>query len=87
MKEAMGWEAKAQYKGKPLVGDLRVHIDMYVPDRKRRDLDNIKGVLDALTGILWEDDSQIVDCRTIKVLSPDDPRFEIGVELFDCNRI
>lgn len=33
----------------------------YLPDRRRRDVDNLAGaVMDALNGVLWRDDSQIV---------------------------
>lgn len=33
----------------------------YLPDRRRRDVDNLAGaVMDALNGVLWKDDSQIV---------------------------
>lgn len=49
------------------VGTARVAVDIEVrmPDKRRRDLDNLpKAVLDALTHSgLWEDDSQIDDLR------------------------
>ena len=40
---------------------LAVHIAAYVPDRRRRDLDNVlKAALDALTKSgVWNDDEQI----------------------------
>ena len=46
----------------PLVGDLAVHVDVYPPDRRRRDLDNcLKSLLDAMEhGGAYADDSQIV---------------------------
>ena len=46
---------------KPLAGNLSVMIDMYPPDRRRRDVDNIqKALLDALMhGGAYHDDSQI----------------------------
>ncbi len=49
---------KAIYK---LKDRLKVTIELYPPDRRRRDLDNFnKGVLDALTHAeVWEDDSLI----------------------------
>ena len=45
----------------PLAGSLTVWIDVYPPDRRRRDLDNIiKSLLDALEhGDAYHDDSQI----------------------------
>jgi crossover junction endodeoxyribonuclease RusA len=45
-----------------LKGPLRIEIEVYPPDRRRRDIDNVqKALLDALQhGGLYEDDSQIV---------------------------
>lgn len=47
---------------RPLEGAISVEIDVYPPDRRRRDLDNLqKGLLDALEhGGAYRDDSQIV---------------------------
>ncbi len=46
-------------------GPLRVVIEAFPPDRRKRDLDNIlKSLLDSLTHAgVWEDDSQIDDLR------------------------
>lgn len=39
---------------------LMVQIRLFMPDKRRRDIDNyFKLLLDSLTGIVWEDDSQI----------------------------
>lgn len=44
----------------PLLGPVRVTLDAWRP-RRRGDLDNvIKAALDALNGILWHDDAQVV---------------------------
>lgn len=50
---------------RPLTGLLRVEIEIYPPDRRRRDIDNLqKGLLDALEhGGAYRDDSQIEDLR------------------------
>ena len=47
---------------------LKVEIEAFYPDRRRRDLDNIlKSLLDSLTHAgVWVDDSQIVDLRIRK---------------------
>lgn len=56
------WEAKSQWKGVPLQGDVAVRIAFYFKTRRKRDLDNQnKLVLDALTGIVYADDSQVAD--------------------------
>ena len=51
----------AALRVQPLAGSLTVWIDVYPPDRRRRDLDNIiKSLLDALEhGNAYHDDSQI----------------------------
>ncbi len=53
---------------KPQMGPLAVRIDIYPPDDRRRDCDNVqKSVLDALqhAGAFW-DDSQIVWLLSVK---------------------
>ena len=49
-------------------GPLRIVIEAFPPDRRKRDLDNIlKSLLDSLTHArVWEDDSQIEDLRIYK---------------------
>lgn len=67
---ALSDEAAAYYqeiqwtigKGQPaLNGRLKVRIDVYPPDKTRRDLDNLaKVTLDSLTHAgIWKDDEQI----------------------------
>lgn len=75
----VGWkeEATSQVKGKPRKGDLAVDVYLFFPDKRRRDADNIKLLLDSMTGILWLDDSQIVDLHIRKYVSRDNPRIEI----------
>jgi Holliday junction resolvase RusA-like endonuclease len=47
--------------GRPLTGRLAVHLQVFPPDKRRRDLDNLqKPLLDALQHAgVYEDDSQI----------------------------
>ena len=49
-------------------GPVRVVIEAFPPDRRKRDLDNVlKSLLDSLTHAgVWEDDSQIQDLRIYK---------------------
>lgn len=67
-REAVGWNAAQQKAPKQLSGDLSVDIEAFMPDKRRRDLDNIlKALLDGLTHAgVWLDDSQIVDLRIRK---------------------
>lgn len=47
---------------------LKVIIEVFPPDRRKRDLDNIlKGLLDAITKYeIWGDDSQVDDLRVVR---------------------
>jgi crossover junction endodeoxyribonuclease RusA len=60
---------------RPIDGSVKVEINAYPPDNRRRDLDNLmKASLDALTFAgAWLDDSQIVDLRIVRgeVVKPD----------------
>jgi crossover junction endodeoxyribonuclease RusA len=49
-------------------GPVAVEIEAHMPDKRRRDLDNLlKGLLDSLTHAgVWLDDSQVVDLRIRK---------------------
>jgi len=52
----------AALRVRPLKGDLVVHVEVFPPDRRRRDIDNVqKALFDALEyGGAYADDSQIV---------------------------
>ena len=51
-----------------ITGPVAVEIEAHMPDKRRRDLDNLlKGLLDSLTHAgVWLDDSQVVDLRIRK---------------------
>lgn len=74
------WENAPRYR--VLDRDCQVSIRAYVPDARRRDLDNmLKASLDGLTHArLWEDDSQIKKL-TIEHCGIDreNPRLEVEV--------
>jgi Holliday junction resolvase RusA-like endonuclease len=78
-KEGIGWEARQQYRGKPLEGPLAVEVSLFWPDKRNRDIDNIKALLDACTGILWGDDGQITDLHLMKGVDREHPRVEMKV--------
>lgn len=40
---------------------IKINLTLNFKEKRKRDIDNYcKGIFDALTGILWEDDSQII---------------------------
>lgn len=83
VKELMGYEAKKQYAGKPLKCYIGLDIDFYVPNH-RSDLDNLlKATIDCLTGILWDDDNQIVQILTNKYIDKKNPRITIELNKYD----
>lgn len=51
-----------------LTGRLKVTIYAHMPDKRKRDLDNLhKGVLDSLTNAgVWVDDEQIDELRIVR---------------------
>jgi Holliday junction resolvase RusA-like endonuclease len=81
LKEAYQWEAKSQWKGKPLEDDdIEVSITLYFGTKRRADLDNFNKLsLDALTGIAYEDDSQIVALHLRRAYDKQNPRIEVSL--------
>src|ERR1700755_47654 len=78
LKEAYQWEAKSQWKGKPLEGDIAVSIVVYFGTKRRADLDNFNKLsLDALTGIAYLDDSQISKLTIVRAYDKTYPRIEV----------
>lgn len=69
-KNLIAWEAKnlwgsqiEEYPNQPWI----VIINLRFKDKVRRDIDNYaKLILDSLTGIIWEDDSQVVELKITK---------------------
>lgn len=81
LKENYQLEAKYQYNGKPYQNSIFAQIRLYFGDKRRRDIDNYhKLSLDALTGIAWEDDSQIQRMIIEKFYDKENPRIEIEFE-------
>ncbi|RYZ83149.1 MAG: RusA family crossover junction endodeoxyribonuclease [Proteobacteria bacterium] len=89
--EAIAQSIRTQYQGWPLDMPLSVVYRCYrarpKSDRKSKwpatkpDFDNYaKAIGDALTGIVWVDDSRIVDGQVIKLFAEEEnPRIEIIV--------
>ena len=82
-KTAVGWIARTTID-EPLQGDVSVTLRWHRP-AKRGDLDNTaKVTLDALNGIAYSDDSQIVELHAYRFDDKDNPRME--VEITPCTQ-
>lgn len=78
-KEEVGWMVKAKVK-EPMPGDIYVRVRIFRP-RKIGDLDNtLKVLLDALKGIVFIDDEQVVEIRANRFDDKANPRAEVTVE-------
>lgn len=80
-KEAIAWEVKSQWKKDEsmMSTNIGVKIKFFVSNG-RADLDNmLKGLLDCLTGIIYTDDSQIVEIHCFKRKDKENPRVELEI--------
>lgn len=86
--QAVQWAAKPHRPESPLTCPLAVAMVFYLPKPKRckrehpsvrPDIDNYaKAILDALNGMMWVDDGQIVQLTASK--SYGEPRVEIEIQ-------
>ena len=71
-KRALGW-SMGDY-----IGPVELAVTCYFSDRRRRDADNVlKSVSDALNGVCYKDDSQIVRCEARRLVG--EPRTAVTV--------
>jgi len=84
-KEEYHWELKQQWgRKKPLQGNLSIGIDLYFGDKRKRDWDNFhKLSMDAMSGIVWDDDSQVLEAVVKKEYDKKNPRIEINIIKID----
>lgn len=75
----VGWLAKAAGV-RLLDGDVSLTLRIYRP-RKAGDLSNrIKVLEDALNGIAWHDDVQVVEIHAYRYDDKDNPRVEVSIK-------
>jgi Holliday junction resolvase RusA-like endonuclease len=80
LKEDYQWQAKAQWRDKPLAERLKLTATLFFKTKRTHDVDNYsKLFLDALTGIVWEDDVQIQEMTVRKGHDRQYPRIEVTV--------
>ena len=79
--DAVSMAARAAGALEPLRGAVRLCVALWLPDRRRRDVDNCaKSICDALNGIAYGDDSQIEELVVRRHIDHDRPRAEVTIE-------
>lgn len=85
-KEDYGYQVLQQVKKtkwKMTDKPLSVSIELYLPDKRKNDIDNFnKIIFDSLTGIVWNDDSQIQRLFITKEYDKENPRVELSVNIY-----
>jgi Holliday junction resolvase RusA-like endonuclease len=77
---ALGRLVDAAEAGLPLEGPVAIRLRFYRADHRRADADNCeKAIADALNGICWLDDSQIVECHRYMAVDRGRPRVEVEI--------
>lgn len=78
------WQEQISYIARqnivePIDGPVSLTLEFYLRDNRRVDADNLsKAVCDALNGIAYKDDRQIIDLHIMKVICKTNP----GVHIF-----
>lgn len=63
-----------------LDGAFMLQIESYVPNRIRRDADNLaKNIMDGLNGILYRDDSLVTELHVTKSVDKSDPHTRVRI--------
>lgn len=80
LKQSYFIQALNQWKQKTLVGEVKINIRLYFGNKRKNDWDNFhKLSMDALTGVVWVDDSQIMEAHVYKSYDKQNPRIEIDI--------
>lgn len=82
LKEEYQWQIKSSFKGKPTSKEVDVVINLYFGVKRKHDVDNYnKLILDACSGLIWEDDSQIQSLLVVKHYDKENPRAELTIDI------
>ena len=72
--------AATEARWSTLTGPVRLDVEFYPPDRRRRDVSNLlKALEDSMTGPIYEDDAQIVEMHVFKMPVSSNPRAVVTV--------
>ena len=79
--DMVAWFARAEGIDDSLWdSDVSVRMWFYMPDNRRRDVDNLaKSVLDSVSGLIFKDDTQVRHVEAWKLLDRQNPRTEVEV--------
>ncbi len=70
-----------------MTSSLEVRIWLYFKDKRKRDIDNYnKGILDAMTSIVYNDASQIEELNIKKIIGCGFNKVKIEVEELNENK-
>ena len=73
-------QAKQQWRQPILEDELVVVAELYFGDKRKRDVDNFNKLwMDALEGVVYQNDSQIRQLTVIKNYDKENPRIEIQI--------
>ena len=72
--------ALRQWKSGPMDGPVRLHADVFMPNKRGDLMNREKQLLDAIQGVVICNDSQVVDMRMVRHTDKDNPRVELTVE-------
>jgi Holliday junction resolvase RusA-like endonuclease len=77
----VAWAAKQAMRGRtPFAGPVGMTLKFYRATRARADGDNLeKAIADAMNGLVYLDDDQVVECHRYKRLDRQWPRVEVEV--------
>lgn len=74
VKQAITWELKSQWHDDVITEPVALNVLFYMKN-KRIDIDNqLKGLLDCMTGIIYKDDSLIEELHVYKLIDKEEPR-------------
>ena len=75
------WQIKSQFRNKKIIKkNVGLEVKLYFGTKRKQDIDNFNKILyDAFSGIVWEDDSQILSVLTEKEYDKKNPRIELEV--------
>lgn len=80
LKKSYQKQIMTQYTGTPLKTPLKAVLALWHGTKRLSDIDNFnKLVLDSLTGLVYEDDSQIIELAIRKRYDKANPRVEIEI--------